>query len=406
MTPTPELKKEDFWYDLPDERIAKFPLEQRDASKLLVYQNGEINHGRFTDLVSYLPANSILVFNNTKVIPARLIFQRATGAWIEIFLLKPTEPSTLIQRVMEETHTTSWETLIGNLKRWKDGESLITELALDDEVVTLTATLIDREQRLVRLDWDKGAEFARVVESAGKTPLPPYLNREVTDIDRERYQTIYSKNHGAVAAPTAGLHFTNEILASLSQKGVSMDYITLHVGAGTFRPISSENVTKHPMHGEQMVFTQDNLRNILNAEGKIVAVGTTSMRSLESLYWYGVKLIFENDTAFHIPQDYPYQFDAKTLPDYRIVIQRVLDWMMENNLEQLEGETSIYIYPGYTFRIVSGLVTNFHQPGSTLILLVAAFIGGDWKGVYENAMQNGYRFLSYGDSSLLWRSTS
>lgn len=402
MADSPILQKSEFWYELPEDRIAKFPLEQRDASKLLWYKNQEIRHHRFFDLPSLLPSNALLVFNNTKVIPARLLFQRETGAWIEIFLLKPVKPSTLIQAAMEETASTTWEAMIGNLKRWKNGEKLLQVVQVAGQQVKLTATLANREERLVQLEWDLPVQFASLVEAFGKIPLPPYLNREATEADKSTYQTVYSSVKGAVAAPTAGLHFTPEVLDSIKRNGIKMDYLTLHVGAGTFQPITTENPTEHSMHGEQMVFSADNLRTLVSAKGPIVAVGTTSIRSLESLYWFGVKLMKETDSIFNIPQDYPYR-NHTNLPNHTEAFSYILDWMDKNNIEKLEGETSIYLYPGYSFKVVSGLITNFHQPGSTLILLISAFIGTDWKTVYREALNENYRFLSYGDSSLLWR---
>ncbi|WP_209328822.1 S-adenosylmethionine:tRNA ribosyltransferase-isomerase [Lunatimonas salinarum] len=401
MSNESNLKKSDFWYELPESRIAKFPLPQRDTSKLLWYKDKETRHYRFHDLPSLIPADSLLVFNNTRVIPARLFFQRETGAWIEIFLLNPIAPCTVIQPVMEATKSTTWETMVGNLKRWKPGEVLKSEVNLAGRIINLTATLVDRENRRVKLDWDQGVPFATLVEAIGKLPLPPYLNREPTEEDRERYQTVYSEVKGAVAAPTAGLHFTPQILDKLKNQGVTLEYLTLHVSAGTFQPIAAENLKEHAMHGEQMVFSRENLDTLVKAKGKIIAVGTTSIRSLESLYWFGVKLMKEGDTSFVIPQTYPYEHQDE-LPSYKEVFEFVQDWMYTHKIQRLEGETSLYIYPDYQFRVVSGLITNFHQPGSTLILLVAAFTGGDWKNIYRQAMENDYRFLSYGDSSLLW----
>lgn len=395
------LQKTDFWYELPEDRIAKFPLAQRDTSKLLWYRDQEIQHHQFIDLPSFIPSDSLLVFNNTKVIPARLFFQRQTGAWIEIFLLKPIKPSTVIQTVMEESESTTWETLIGNLKRWKDGEELSKQVELSGRTINLTVTLVDREKRLVKLSWDVKEPFASLVEAIGKLPLPPYLNREATEEDKARYQTVYSQVKGAVAAPTAGLHFTPQILDKLKDKGVELDYLTLHVSAGTFQPIAVENVKEHAMHGEQMVFSRENLHKLIHSSGKVIAVGTTSIRSLESLYWFGVKLMTEGDASFVIPQDYPYR-NQSDLPDFKEVFRFVLEWMDTQCISLLEGETSIFIYPGYQFRVVSGLITNFHQPGSTLILLIAAFTGGTWKKIYDEALRSNYRFLSYGDSSLLW----
>lgn len=396
------LKKSDFFYDLPEDRIAKYPLLVRDQSKLLQWKANEISNHRFFELPELVPTGSLMVFNNTKVIPARLLFQRKSGAWIEIFLLKPIHPSNIIQLSMESNGPVVWETMIGNLKKWKEGEILENSLTIEGQVVRVSVELIERDKKHVRISWDASElAFASLVEAAGKIPLPPYLNREPNPEDKNRYQTVYSKINGAVAAPTAGLHFTAEVLEKFSQKGIDTDYLTLHVSAGTFQPIKEEAVQLHPMHGEQVVFSRSNLAKLHGAEGGIVAVGTTSMRSLESLYWFGIKLLSDEKSEFFITKDYAYQ-THKQLPKAKEVFKIIYDWMTDNEIHTLTGHTEIYIYPGYTFRVVSGLVTNFHQPGSTLILLVAAFTNNKWKEIYNYALDNDYRFLSYGDSSILW----
>jgi len=402
MAENTPLQKSDYFYDLPEDRIAKFPLPQRDQSKLLQWKDGKVSHHSFYNLPDLIPSGSLMVFNNTKVIPARMIFQRKSGAWIEIFLLKPLLPSEIIQLAMESTGPVVWESMIGNLKKWKDGEILENEWPIAGMQVKISVELVDRHKMLVCFRWqEKGLTFAEIVEAAGEVPLPPYLNREATREDAERYQTVYSEVKGAVAAPTAGLHFTPEVLQHLSEKNIKTEYLTLHVGAGTFQPIKQEDVKLHPMHSEEVVFSRENLYNLMRAEGKIVAVGTTSMRSLESLYWFGIMLFSDENAVFAIPKDYAYKFHGK-MPSAKEVFKKIHLWMEQKELTTLVGHTEIYIYPGYTFRVVSGLVTNFHQPGSTLILLVSAFTNGNWKRIYEEALLNDYRFLSYGDSSILW----
>ena len=398
---TPSIHLSDYQYHLPDERIAKFPLDQRDASKLLHFEKDEISHHSFTDLPGLLPADTLMVFNNTKVIPARMIFQKSTGAKIEIFLLKPTSPSSVINEVMTSTTAVSWETIIGNLKKWKDGEVLEGKILIEQQEITLKAVLLNRQQRIVEFQWDSGHPFVSLVEASGEVPLPPYLNRKAVEEDKPRYQTVYSRKEGAVAAPTAGLHFTERVLNQISEKGIETDYLTLHVGAGTFQPIKDEDVVQHPMHSEQIVIHQDNVKRLLDHTGNIVAVGTTSMRSLESLYWYGVKLLEGKETAFLISKLYPYEA-PENLPTLNESLKAVLDWMMKEGKQEITGSTEIMIMPGYEFRVCNGLVTNFHQPGSTLILLVAAFTKNKWREIYEEALVTDYRFLSYGDSSLLW----
>lgn len=396
-----ELKLSDYEYNLPEEKIAKFPLEKRDTSKLLQFKKGEIEHLKFNQLPELIPAGSLMVFNNTKVIPARLIFQRSTGAKIEIFLLKPIAPTTVINEVMIKTDTVSWECMIGNLKKWKVGEILSGELIYQSQNIRLNASLIDLENRIVRFTWDAEVPFVSIVEASGEVPLPPYLNRKPVDEDRPRYQTVYSKNEGAVAAPTAGLHFTEQVLDRLTENNVKKEFLTLHVGAGTFQPIKTDNITEHNMHSEQVVVNISTIKSVAEHQSKLLAVGTTSMRSLESLYWFGVRLLRNEGDEFLIPKLYPYQ-NFRLLPSRNESFEKIYNYMCNKGLNEITGSTEIFIVPGYKFRVCDGLVTNFHQPGSTLILLVAAFTNECWRQLYDEALDKDYRFLSYGDSSLLW----
>lgn len=388
----------DYSYALPPGRIATFPLPARDQSKLLVYERQKLSHSTFDHVGEFLPKNSTLFFNDTKVIPARLIFHKETGAEIEIFLLNPGNPSPLLQQAMESTEKVRWYCSIGNLKRWTAGISLFLK---NDNGFLLEASLLSREEGLVEFSWSRAdLSFAEVLQAAGVTPLPPYLKRKAEPLDRERYQTVYSQAEGAVAAPTAGLHFTQQLLSNLSQKGILEDFLTLHVSAGTFQPVKVSDAAAHDMHSEQVVISGRNIGNLLREDKKVVAVGTTSLRTLESLYWFGVKLMHDPGAAFAIAKMDPYEYDGQ-LPSREEAFRAVAGMMQKKKLERLTGETSIYILPGYTFKVCDGLITNFHQPGSTLLLLVAAFIGADWKKVYAEALQKDYRFLSYGDSSLL-----
>ncbi|MCX8491425.1 MAG: S-adenosylmethionine:tRNA ribosyltransferase-isomerase [Cyclobacteriaceae bacterium] len=386
----------EYKYELPPERIALFPLPQRDRSKLLVYKQGVITHSQFIDLDQFLPVDSMLIFNNTKVIPARLLFKKETGAEIEVFLLNPVSPSPLVSVAMEAHGSCEWHVAVGNAKRWN--EEVLTKRAGNHQ---LTATFIDRKKSIVHFEWPDQLSFAEMISHMGATPLPPYLKREVEASDKERYQTIYSKKEGAVAAPTAGLHFTDRVFEKLRQKNITTDFLTLHVSAGTFQTVKTKNALDHTMHAEQMVVSKANLENLINQKN-IVAVGTTSLRTLESIYWYGVKLVGEPDAIFQIAQDEPYQENNRTKTiARREAFENVLDKMTRDGETQLAGETSIYIVPGYQIKTVDALITNFHQPGSTLMLLVATFVGNDWKKNYQQALENDYRFLSYGDSSLL-----
>ena len=393
---------ESYTYDLPDDRIAKYPMEVRDQSKLMVYKGGEINHLRFTDITSQLPADTLLVFNDTKVIPARAHFRKETGAVIELLLLHPELPTRVINDAMLVKHSCVWECMIGNKKRWKAADTLSNVIQVNREDVHLQVSYHDYERNLVKLAWDADVTFLDLVKALGEIPLPPYLNRDTEEPDKETYQTVYAHHDGAVAAPTAGLHFTPRVFDALAQKGIRKSFLTLHVGAGTFQPIKVEKVTEHRMHSEQVVFTRNLIDNLLQSVDHIVPVGTTSLRSLESLYWYGVKLFKKETTDFNIEKLYPYPWKEEELPSAAQALQAIADYMDASELQEIVGETEIFIFPGYRFRLCRGIITNYHQPGSTLILLVAAFVGKDWKTIYSEALANDYRFLSYGDSSLLW----
>jgi S-adenosylmethionine:tRNA ribosyltransferase-isomerase len=396
------LSLHQFQYDLPDERIARFPLPQRDASKLLVYRAGQITHATFRDLAEHVPADSFLVFNNTKVIPARLLFTKPTGTTIELFLLNPQPAEQPMSLAMEQRGSAVWQCMIGNRKRWKPEETLQTMLQTAEGPIALRATYADYERSLVELSWKPATEtFAHVIHEAGKVPLPPYLKRDATDADRTTYQTIYSRNEGAVAAPTAGLHFTDHVFESLSKQGIGHDYLTLHVGAGTFQPIKTDDPRQHVMHTEQVVYTRQNLLNILQHIDQLLPVGTTSMRSLESLYWFGVKLLCNDPNPFHLDQHFAYAIPISEQSTQRAAVEAVLQYMESRNQVTLVAHTGIYITPGYKMKMCRGIITNFHQPGSTLILLIAALVGDKWRSIYKEALENDYRFLSYGDSSLL-----
>lgn len=387
-----------YTYELTDDRIAKKPVEPRDSSKLLVYQNGEVKHQQFTDLSDFLPSNSTLVFNDTKVIPARLHFTRSTGALIEVFLLNPILPSSVMAVAMEAKNTAVWKCVVGNKKKWKTDEVLTISHQITDQEITLSVSWENQNENQVRFRWNSDLQFSEIIEEFGKIPLPPYLNRAAENSDIEDYQTVYSKIEGAVAAPTAGLHFTDSVLNKIAAKGIKNVYITLHVGAGTFMPVKHDNALEHPMHNEQLVFTKEAIQGLIENIDSLIPVGTTSMRSLESLYWYGVKLIQNPESEFFIEKLFPYE--DQILPTSKEALEAVLAKFDGQNT--LVGQTEILIFPGYEFKLCKGLVTNFHQPQSTLLLLVAALVGETkWKEIYQEALQNDYRFLSFGDSSLL-----
>lgn len=395
---------EKYNYQLPDDRIARFPVEPRHSSKLLIYKDLHISEDVFSTIKNHLPENSFLVFNNTKVIPARLFFQKKNGVVIEIFLLNPVEPNNIVSQAMETTETCTWACMIGNKKRFKEKvvgtyNIEVGAYGIRPEGVELTAELVDLENNYVKFSWNNSElTFAEIVKFFGQIPLPPYLKRETEQKDYETYQTVYSKNDGAVAAPTAGLHFTEQVFEDLAQKNIKHDFVTLHVGAGTFQPIKVQNVVDHKMHCEQIVFDKTFIANLLQNIDFVIPVGTTSMRSLESLYWFGIKLLTGNQDFF-IEKLFPYNQAEPFIVEESL--QAILDFMTENNLSQLIGETEIFIFPSYKFKICKGIITNFHQPDSTLILLVAALVGENWQKIYDYALQNNFRFLSYGDSSLL-----
>ncbi len=405
------IKIADFAYSLPDERIAKFPLPERDSSKLLVYDHGKVTHDVFTQLPSYLPKGALMVFNNTKVIQARLHFSKpacggpkSTGALIEVFLLEPAAPGDY-QIMFTQTERCSWYCLIGNLKRWKaDVVTLSTTVEIDGRTVTLKASRgpVHGTSHRVDFRWDGGVSFAQVLEAAGEIPIPPYLNRESQESDKTTYQTVYSKIKGSVAAPTAGLHFTERVLKDLDAHGIDREEVTLHVGAGTFRPVKSEEISDHEMHTEFIAVRRRTIEKLLAHDCKAIAVGTTSVRTLESLYYIGVYLGAHPDATeedMHVKQWTPYETCPQETPAQ--AMQNILDYLYRHGLDVLKTSTQIIIAPGYRYHIVCRMVTNFHQPQSTLLLLVSAFVNGDWKKIYEYALANGFRFLSYGDSSLL-----
>mgnify|MGYP005854519967 CR=1 FL=1 len=398
IPPPPDLKA--IHYQLPEEKIAKYPLKERSQSKMLVYQNGTVTDRHFYQLHTALPKESTLFFNNTKVIPARLFFQNDFGAHIEIFLLTPVAPTTLVSESMITTGSVTWKCVIGNLKKWRDDVILDKEFVIGGQHITLSVSLVDREQSLVCFFWEPWhLAFVNIVEQAGKTPLPPYLQREAEPQDKERYQTVYSTSEGAAAAPTAGLHFTPEVFKSLDEAQFKRVELTLHVNAGTFQPLRTDDARDHEMHQEQIEVNGDLIKNVITAKN-IISVGTTSMRTLESLYWFGVRLARGN-TEFAIEKLEIYPENKEQLPSRQEAFTRILDFMKQQEIDQLFGTTEIMIMPGYDFKVCDGLITNFHQPGSTLLLLISAFIGSDWEKVYKHALSNDYRFLSYGDSSLL-----
>lgn len=403
MEETKHIKISDYNYPLPDERIAKFPLPVRDQSKLLVYRHGEVSETRFTSLPDYLEAGELMIFNNTKVIQARLHFRKETGALIEIFCLEPIQPNDYVLNFQQTSHA-AWLCMIGNLKKWKEG-SLHKEMNVKGHTITLTATRGECRgtSHWVDFTWDNPEiTFADILEVFGELPIPPYLNRETQESDKETYQTVYSKIKGSVAAPTAGLHFTERVLQALRDKGVDLEEVTLHVGAGTFKPVKSEEIEGHEMHTEYISVNRQTIEKLIAHGGKAIAVGTTSVRTLESLYYIGVTIASHPDAGqeeLHVRQWQPYE----THPTMTTVesLQQILDYMKRHELEALHTSTQIIIVPGYTYHIVQKMVTNFHQPQSTLLLLVSAFVKGDWRTIYDYALAHDFRFLSYGDSSLL-----
>ena len=393
----------DYNYPLPDERIAKFPIAQRDHSKLLIYNKGEVSSDVFYNLPQYLPKGALMVFNNTKVIQARMHFRKETGALIEVFLLEPAEPSDY-ELMFQTTGHCAWYCLVGNLKKWKEG-SLRREIEINGQTVVVNATRGELHGTSHRIDfsWGGDVSFAEIIDAMGELPIPPYLNRETQESDKTTYQTVYSKIKGSVAAPTAGLHFTPEVLADLDAHGIQREELTLHVGAGTFKPVKSEEIEGHEMHTEYVSVRRDTIQKLIDHEGCAIAVGTTSVRTLESLYYMGLKVMRDpslNEDQLHVAQWEPYTGDCPQC-DTVTALKALLAWMDARSLTVLHSSTQIIIAPGYDYHIVKMLVTNFHQPQSTLLLLVSAFVKGDWHKIYDYALSHDFRFLSYGDSSLL-----
>jgi len=397
------LKISDFSYELPDSKIAKYPLANRDLSKLLVWQNGQITESVFNRCIDFLPEGSQLVFNNTRVIHARLFFRKETGSKIEIFCLEPLEPVDY-QLAFQQTKQTTWKCMVGNLKKWK-GETLHQTVKISGETIVLSAEKGEQTGNTVavRFFWDKPFSFAEIIEHTGTLPIPPYLNRETEETDEETYQTVYAKIDGSVAAPTAGLHFTDSVFQQLGKKNISTHEITLHVGAGTFQPVKAERISGHTMHREMVIIPKNIIRSFYKNPEKIIAVGTTSVRSLESLYWLGLQLengTFNSEKPEVLQWD-PYENEAKI--NIKKAFQNIVEYLNQSNKNEIQFSTQIIILPGYDFKVISGMFTNFHQPQSTLLLLIAAFLGDNWKNVYDYALSNNFRFLSYGDSNLYLR---
>ena len=402
---TKDIHISEYNYELPDERIAKFPMAERDHSKLLVYDKGQVSEDIFYNLPNHLPQGALMVYNNTKVIQARLHFRKETGALIEIFLLEPAEPADY-EQMFQQTRRCSWLCLVGNQKKWKEG-TLTRELRVKNEEVRVSATRRGEHgtSQWIDLEWDnERVNFAEILDEMGELPIPPYLNRETQESDKTTYQTVYSKIKGSVAAPTAGLHFTERVLSDIDARGIEREEVTLHVGAGTFKPVKSDTIGEHPMHTEYIAVRRHTLERLLAHNCEVIAVGTTSVRTLESLYYMGLKVVQNPDIReeeLHVNQWEPYEEGRCKMEDVRSVIQALLDWMIRKELTVLHSSTQIIIAPGYTYHIVKMLITNFHQPQSTLLLLVSAFVKGDWHKIYDYALAHDFRFLSYGDSSLL-----
>ncbi|MBR2153771.1 MAG: S-adenosylmethionine:tRNA ribosyltransferase-isomerase [Bacteroidaceae bacterium] len=390
---TQQIHISDYNYVLPDERIAKFPLAERDSSKLLIYNKGVVSEDVFTSLPKYIPSGSLMVFNNTKVIQARLHFRKGgQGALIEVFCLEPALPNDY-QLNFSQKNAVQWYCLVGNLKKWKEG-ALHREIDINGETITLSCERkgLHGTSHTIEFTWNGNYTWAEILDAVGELPIPPYLNRETQESDKRTYQTVYSKIKGSVAAPTAGLHFTNRVLSALDAAGIDREELTLHVGAGTFKPVKSEEIGGHDMHTEHIAVRRQTIEKLIAHGGKATAVGTTSVRTLESLYYMGLT------GELHVPQWIPYE--TEDIPTLQ-ALQQLLDYMNRHQLDVLHASTQIIIAPGYRYHIVERMVTNFHQPQSTLLLLVSAFVNGDWHKIYDYALAHDFRFLSYGDSSLL-----
>lgn len=395
-----ELKITDYNYNLPEVKIAKYPLKNRSSSKLLIYKDGIIKNKLFSEIDMTIPENNLLLMNNTKVIYARLKFKKITGANIEIFCLNPFEPAEY-NLAFEAKKTSTWQCIVGNLKKWKSGK-IFLEYEYNKQSYKLEAERLKTidDKHIINFEWDSNLTFGEILNIVGSIPIPPYLNRSSEENDKNTYQTVYSKEKGSVAAPTAGLHFTDSVFKKLTKKNIFTDEITLHVGAGTFKPVKSESVSDHDMHSEYFIVKKSTIINIINNLGNITSVGTTTLRTLESIYWVGVKL-FYNMSDYNVIKQWEV-YNLKTI-SIKKSLKTILNYLEKNDREEIEANTQIIIVPGYKFKIVDILITNFHQPKSTLLLLVAAFIGNDWMRVYDYALNNEFRFLSYGDSSILFR---
>lgn len=398
-----DIEISNYNYQLPDERIAKYPLSSRDKSKLLVYRSGNISHTVFDDIVNQLPNVGLMIFNNTRVIQARLYFQKSTGANIEIFCLEPYKPADYAQN-FTETKSVEWLCMIGNAKKWKEG-TLSKTINIRDQQIELTATRGEQcgNSHKIVFEWNgENITFSDILEHFGNLPIPPYLNRDTEEQDKQTYQTVYSKVKGSVAAPTAGLHFTSNVIEAIHKKGIKTDEVTLHVGAGTFKPVKADNVSEHEMHTEYIVVNKSTIEQIIENNCSVIAVGTTSVRTIESLYHIGVKLLqrdIQDEVSLSVTQWQPYE--NKNNISAEDSLKAIISYMENNHIEQLKTSTQIIIAPSYEYKIVKAIVTNFHQPQSTLLLLVSAFVGSDWEKIYKYALNNDFRFLSYGDSSLL-----
>jgi len=394
------IRISDFSYHLPEEKVARYPLAERDSSNLLVWNSGLIKKDCFRNLTDYLPADTLLVFNNTRVIHARIYFQKITGANLEIFCLEPVEPADY-QQAFQQTSRSSWKCMVGNAKKWK-GEELRKTATIQGKTIEITARKTGQENNtwIIEFTWPPHYTFGEIIESSGILPIPPYLNRPTEPGDETAYQTVYAKTNGSVAAPTAGLHFTEDILSRLTKKNICRREITLHVGAGTFQPVKTETLGEHIMHQEQVIIPRTFIEELLQKPHKIIAVGTTSVRSLESMYWLGVKL--KNESSWHEPLqvDQWESYHANQTISVHDALMQILHYLDRMNTPTLQFSTQMIIVPGYNFKLIEGMLTNFHQPQSTLLLLISAFLGNDWKKVYDYALQNDFRFLSYGDSNL------
>lgn len=401
-----DLNINDYYYDLSEEKIAKYPLEQRDSSKLLVFNNGEIQDERFCNIDKFLPDNSLLVFNETRVVQARMKFRKETGANIEIFCLEPLTPTAEIYSAFEQKSPVSWKCLVGNSKKWKEGLlRKILDINGKEVILEISKKKNFEDSFEIKFSWnDESITFAHILEHAGSTPIPPYLNRDAEESDANTYQTIYARNDGSVAAPTAGLHFTDEVFKALENKGIQLGQVTLHVGAGTFKPVDKEDIHEHVMHDEKILVSRELIREILRFEDSpLISVGTTTLRTLESIYWFAVRIIENGDPGdLHLQQWEAYNYEKEIGYSRKEAMTALMDYLEKTGQDSFYASTQMIIVPGYKIRMADILITNFHMPRSTLLLLVSAFIGDKWKDVYRHALQNDYRFLSYGDSNLFY----